>query len=251
MTVIPDVAQALIEVELKLLTYSARYSVPKDKRVEIYAALGPSSVMDEKMLDEARKKKVLLTLSAADRVRARIALITAIKVEKLWQQACLETDANFSEHQDQAEINQNEVEYLAQRKQKPIEHISVYKVPRAFVPSHILTMTELALTGEINDIAAFRYEANEWWGIYGRPEEMEREFFIKWAAQDALYEAIGWIRHNSDPPAENALYAFAGVFEGKGFHNRLWTIDEKKQQEFWVWWLTEAIPQAVMQENNS
>lgn len=251
MTVIPDVAQALIEVELKLLTYSARYSVPKDKRVEIYAALGPSSVLDEKMLNEARVKKILPTLSTADRVRARVALITARKVENLWQQACLETDANFSKHQDPAEINQEEEEYLAQRKQKPIEHISVYKVPRAFVPSHILTMTELALTGEIHDVVAFRYEANEWWGIYGRPEECEREFFIKWAAQDALYEAIGWIRHNSDPPAGNAVYAFAGVFEGKGFHNRLWTIDEKKQHEFWVWWLTEAIPQAVMQENNS
>jgi hypothetical protein len=49
---------------------------------------------------------------------------------------------------------------------------------------------------------------------------MEREFFIKWAAQDALYEAVGWIKHNPEPPAENALSAFAGVFEGEGFDDR-------------------------------
>lgn len=53
MTLVPDVAQALIEAELKLLTHSERYAVPGDKRVEIYAALGTSSVMDEKVLDEA------------------------------------------------------------------------------------------------------------------------------------------------------------------------------------------------------
>jgi hypothetical protein len=111
-------------------------------------------------------------------------------------------------------------------------------------------MAELALKSEVHDFAAFRHEANEWWVIYGRPEQMEREFFIKWAAQNALYEAIGWINYNSDPPAQNALYAFAGIFEGQGADNRTCTLDASKEREFWIWWLTEAIPQAAAAEGS-
>lgn len=204
--------------------------------------------MEDTVLDEARRNHTLPTLSVADRVRARIALRTARRVETLWRQACLETEANFSERQDPSEVRQQEETYLAQRKQKHLEHISVYDVPRAFIPSHILEMAEVALRGEIHDDGAFIQEANEWWQMYGRPEQMEREFCIKWAAQDALYEAIGWAKYNYEPPAENALYAFAGVFEG-GFRRQ--ALDEKRQQEFWVWWLSGAIPQALADEREA
>jgi hypothetical protein len=243
---IPNSAQALINRELEQLAKSSKYSLHPESRVEIYAALGASSVNDDRILDEARRNNALPHLSIADRVRAQIALITAQKVLPLWEIACQESEAFFTEEDWQAkyEDQRQEEVYLRKRKTQPIETISVYDVPRAFTPFHILEMAEVALAGEIHDYDEFRRAASEWWQIYGRPEQMEREFYIKWAAQDALYEAIGWIKHNPEPPAENALYAFAGVFEGDGFNNRSWTFDEHKQHEFWVWWLSEAIPLA-------
>lgn len=158
---IPESAQVLIDHELHQLAESGEYSLLPDRRIEIYAALGPSNVTDDKVLAEARKKNTLPALSIADRARARIALISARKVERLWQQACLETEANLSGYQDQPDVRQQEEENLAQRQEKYIEHISVHDVPRAFTPSHILEMAELALKGEIHDYGAFRYEANE------------------------------------------------------------------------------------------
>ncbi|MGE5249394.1 MAG: hypothetical protein ACM3QS_04195 [Bacteroidota bacterium] len=106
-------------------------------------------------------------------------------------------------------------------------------------------MAELVLEGGIDDYGAFRRQANEWWQIYPRPERMEREFCIKWAAQDALYEAVGWIDRSNEVPAEYALYAFAGIFEGQDIRHRRWRLDENKAHEFWVWWLSEAIPLAI------
>jgi hypothetical protein len=245
---VPELVRNLLDAELRQLAISSQHSITPRSRREIYEALGPSSVTDERILDEARENNTLPILSAADRVRARIALSAARKVEGLWSQACLETEANFTERQDPAEIWQEEETYLALRSQKRFEQISVYEVPRKCTPTHILEMAELVLRGEIRDPAALRQEANEWWQIYGRPEEMEREYFIKWAAQDALYQAIGWINYESAPPGRNALYAFAGIFEGVGADNRKWTLDESKQREFWIWWLTEAIPQAAAAE---
>jgi len=249
---IPDSAKALIDTELQQLAKSSRYYLPPQGRLEIYAALGPSSAHDDKVPEEARKNNSFPPLSLADRIRAQVALITARKVLPLWELACQETESFFTKQDWQIKYddqrNKEEV-YLHRRKSRPIETISVYEVPRAFVPVHILEMTELALAGEIHDYSAFRREANEWWQIYGRPEQVEREFFIKWAAQDALYEAIGWIKYNpEEPPAENALYAFAGVFKGEDWHNRKCTLDEKKQHEFWVWWLAEAIPQVFAED---
>jgi len=77
---------------------------------------------------------------------------------------------------------------------------------------------------------------------------MEREFFIKWAAQEALYMAIGWGKYIPEPPAEFALYAFAGILEENDFGDRRYILNENKQHEFWAWWLSEAIPQAIAKE---
>ena len=248
---IPNSAQALIDTELRKLAESNRYALEPDTRIEIYSALGQSNVNDEPMLDEARKNNPLPSLSRPDRLRAQIALITARKVEGLWSKACLETEANFSENGNPAEIHREEETYLASKKQKYLEHISVDDVPRAFTPLHILEMAELALIGKIHDFGAFRLEANEWWQIYPRPEQMEREFYIKWAAQEALYSAIGWTKYNPEPPAEYALLAFAGVFEGENFDNRRCIMDKDKQHEFWLWWLSKAIPQALSKDGVS
>ena len=65
-------------------------------------------------------------------------------------------------------MKRQEQDYLNQRRDKEIEKISVYDVPRAFIPSHILEMAELALRGDVRDYEAFAGEANEWWQIYGR-----------------------------------------------------------------------------------
>jgi hypothetical protein len=245
----PPSLQTLIDAEIHQLTAPRAYSPQRDSRIRFYAAIGDSNVMDDKVLDESRRNNTLPALCGADCVRAWIALRTARKVERLWEQACSESDAALGAQQDSAEIRQEEETYQAQRKQKHLEHISVYDVPRAHIPAHILEMAELALHGEIHDVPAFREHANEWWQIYGRPEQMERECFIKWAAQDALYEAIGWIKHNHKPPAEHAVLAFAGVFEGESFLDRRCTLNEDKQHEFWMWWLGEAIPQAIAEAN--
>ncbi|OAI40995.1 hypothetical protein AYO40_00505 [Planctomycetaceae bacterium SCGC AG-212-D15] len=173
-------------------------------------------------------------------MRARIALVVGRKVAPLWPQACFETEAHFGEKWPE----ERDETYLADRSAKPIELISVRDVPRAFVPLHILEMADVALSMRVHDWKAFRNEANEWWEIYGRPEGMEREFFIKWAAQESLYESIGWNSLAPKAPSEHALYAYAGVFYGEGVDNGRYRMDKDKEREFWVWWLSKAIVDA-------
>ena len=241
---ISDSVQAIINNEIQQLVDFSKSAVVASKRIEIFEALGSSNL--ERVTERQHTPPVL---SVADRIRAHIELITARKVEPLWQIACSETEKNVEDDRDLTEIQQQEQIYLAQRKQKHIEHISVYDVPRVFTPSHILEMAELALAGKIYDYNAFCLESNEWWQIYPRPEQMEREFYIKWAAQEALYAAIGLLRYNPEPPAEYASLAFAGTFEGEGFHDRRCIMDQNKEREFWLWWLSEAIPQAHSKDN--
>jgi hypothetical protein len=234
-----DSVQAIISNELKQLVDSSKSAIEGSKRTEIFMAFGSSNLRHA-----AEHKNSPSVLSTADHIRAYVDLITARKVVPLWQLACLETEGFVPDARDLSGIRQQEKTYLEQRKQRHIEQISVYDVPRTFIPSHILEMAELALAGKINDFGAFYQETNELWQIYPRPEQMEREFYIKWAAQEALYDAAGWLRSNPQPPAEFASLAFAGIFEGEDFDNRRCIMDKNKQREFWLWWLSEAIPQA-------
>jgi hypothetical protein len=133
---VPELVRTLMDAKLRQLANSSQHSITPRRRMEIYAALGPSSVTNERILDEARESKTLPILSTADRVRARIALQAARKVAGIWPQACLETEANFIEREDPNEVQQQVEAYLAQRSQKRLEHISVYDVPRAFTPAH-------------------------------------------------------------------------------------------------------------------
>jgi hypothetical protein len=243
---ISDSVQAIINIELRRLGDFSKPSIEASKRIEIYEALGSSTL--KSVMERKNSPPVL---SVADRIRAHIELITAQKVEPLWQTACSETEKYVRDDRDPSEIQQQEEIYLAQRKQKHIEHISVYDVPRVFTPSHILEMAELALAGKIYDYNAFCHASNEWWQIYPRPEQMEREFYIKWAAQEALYAAIGWLRYDPEPPAEYASLAFAGTFEGESFNDRRCIMDKNREREFWLWWLSEAIPQAHSKDNVS
>lgn len=243
---IPDYAKTLIASELRKLAESSKYFISPRRETEICEALGYISVNNEQRIDEALRNNVIHSLTTTGRVWAQLALITGKKVLPLWELACQESELYFTEQdwQDNYEDQRKEEGYLHKRDTLPIEKISVYDVPRAFIPSHILEMAETALAGNVHDFSSFQHEASKWHGFYGRPEKMEREFCIKLAAQNALYAALGWSRYDPEPPIENALYAFAGVFEGKGLRKERDSLDENKQHEFWTWWLSEAIPQA-------
>jgi hypothetical protein len=244
---IPEYTQSLIDSELRKLAKSSKYFLSAEREVQLCEALGNSGLSNDKAIGEEFRNNALHALTTTEHVWARIALITAKKVLPLWEKACQETEVYFTEedwyYQKQDQLK--EAEYLHKRNTLPIENISVDDVPRKFIPSHIHEMAETLLAGKIHDYSLFQHEANEWWGIYGRPEKMEREFCIKWAAQDALYAVMGWQRYDSDPPIGFALYAFAGMFKGDGLHkDRVAWLDENKQSEFWIWWLSEAVPQA-------
>ena len=244
---IPEYAQILIDSELRRLAESSKYYVSSDKEAEICEALGYAGLSKHMVVGEEFRNNAIHSLTTTEYVWARIAVITAQKVLPLWRIACQETETYFTEQdwRDNNEDQRKEERYLYQRNTLPIEKISADDVPRTFVPSHILEMAETVLAGNIHDYSLFQREANEWWEFYGRPEQMEREFCIKWAAQNALYATLGWRIYDPDPPITFALYAFAGVFKGDGLHkDREASLDENKQHEFWVWWLSEAIPQA-------
>jgi hypothetical protein len=256
--------QDIIREELTFLEDNSAYDLDPQRRMDIYRALGPLSVTDKQAWFAHIKAKAPPHLTSADRVRLRIAMLTAHKVVPLWQTACQETEANFTEHEDPEEIQRQEQEYLVQRRQTAIEHISVYDVPRAFTATHIMEMAGRMFSGEVLDYVAFASEANEWWQIYPRPEGMEREYCIKWACQEYLYETLGWSQHfqdlrvydtddpevvaydHTEAPAGYAVLAYAGVFQGAtpGF-------DDDKRRAFWRWWLAEAIPFAWRLEHET
>lgn len=261
---LPKTVQEIIGNELDHLANRQDFDLHPSRRLEIYHALGPSSVPDSEAWIQRVKDEQLPQLTTTDRVRTRIALLTAEKVIPLWETACQETDSTFGTSQDvEEEERQLEQRYLSQRGQRQIEEISAYDVPRILTPAHIMEMATLVLRGEIQDFQAFKHQANEWWGIYGDWEGMEREFSIKWAAQEALYEALGWNKYfrdaaqatgvengvvspheHTDAPAGHALFAFAGIFDEPSFR-----FDDNKRREFWHWWLDEAISLAWSEEH--
>jgi hypothetical protein len=171
---IPISAKKLIDRELSRLVELGEWTLPAEKRLSICRALGPSISLDKENVPEGEFKRTTAPLlSLADRMRARIAILTARKVAVLWPRACRETDANFREWQNEEQVCRET--YLNEKKKTPIEQISIRSVPRAFLPFHILNMAGTALSLAVSDWRAFRIEANESWELYGRPEMMERE----------------------------------------------------------------------------
>lgn len=270
---LPDPVKRIIDFELIRLAMDANYDLHPRRRLEITEALGSYGESGIDMMVRARiegSECRLPELTPADRVRARLAILTAQKVMPLWEIACAETDDNFKHRKENSsiesridELDLTEEEYRQKRKVKPIWDILIYDVPRAFIPSHIIDMTELALSGPIEDCAAFAYQVNECWEMYGRPENIWREFSIKWAAQEALYSAVNWQGYRSefdpdidmdddivvaniqhDGPGGHALLAYASVFNEPEY-----SLDRQKRREFWRWWLAEAIPLAWHTEN--
>lgn len=245
---LPTQVTRAIEAELSALDHTLSYEIPPEKLIRIYELLGATCVQAHKEQRYKNSYRGLPPLTKADRVRAQIALSTARKVMPLWEIACKETDTTFTEQdwKDAEEDQRKEKGYLERLSLETIETFCVYRdIPRRYVPSHLMQMAELALAQTMKDIDIFTAQAGEWWQIYPRPEDCEREFFIKWAVQEALYEALAWRDHWQQAPAQDAVRAYAGIFSGERFYyTRELEWDYFKRSEFWRWWLTEAIPSA-------
>ncbi|MCB0020921.1 MAG: hypothetical protein KDE09_24165 [Anaerolineales bacterium] len=240
-TEIPDETQNIISAEYAKAQSDEYflYLLPVTTRIQILASLGPSNQLPaEERTDPVRKAHVS-QLTLADRVRTRLAILTAQKVLPLWPDACAESDRLVGTDDAQLELAYQQV-----RAALPIEQISVYDVPRLSLPSHILALTEHFLADKISDFSQFCRQANELWQLYPRPELHEHAFFIKWAAQDALYEALGWLDYNCHEPYQHAEYAYAGIFWGESSAERRAIFDPVRRTEFWSWWLGEALPAA-------
>lgn len=262
---LPKTLVKIIDEELRRLEDDTDYDLLPQRRFEIYNEIGPSFIPDaEAYRQKIWKEKLLPNLTTADRVRTRTALLTAYKIASLWDEACKEADVW---HENQGlkgtEIENEEEQYLYLFETRPIEEIHVFRVPRTKRPTHIISMAKIALKQTWLDYQQFSYQSNELWGLYGRPEGMWREYFIKWGIQEALYEALAWrtylfdidsITKSTDEltraynhekaPAGKALLAYAGVFQKSNFH-----FDKNKLREFWRWWLSETIPIAWNIEN--
>lgn len=237
-----------IDSELICLDQDITYSIPDDKLIQIYQLLGPTCNQSHKERRYKDGYRGLPPLTKGDRVRTRVALAVAHKVMPLWELACRETDTTFTEQdwKDATEDQNREKGYIERLSPDTIATFCVYRdIPRRYVPSHLLQMAEIALAQTMKDVDAFTDHAGEWWQIYPRPEDCEREFFIKWTMQEALYEALAWNEHWKNPPAQYAIPPYAGIFVGdKFYYTREIEWNYAKRNEFWRWWLTEAIPTA-------
>jgi hypothetical protein len=255
--ILSDSLQSIISEEVSLLSKEEEYDLSPQRRLDIYNSIGPYTTSDKNSWFENIGSSTPFIPSRADRVRIRVSMLTAQKVLPLWEAACRETDLNFAKKDSFYHLQRKERKYLKARIRKSIEHVSVHHVPRKFVVNHITEMGNLMFNRQVRDFSAFKEEANEWWQMYPRPERMGREYCVKWACQEYLYETLGWNRffeeiriytteneeiaahRHTDAPAGHALIAYAGVFDplNPGF-------DNEKRRDFWRWWLTETIPRA-------
>lgn len=247
-TELPTPLRTAIDAELVCLNETIEYDIPSENRIHIYQLIGSSchqSYREKRLQSEDWE---MPALTKADRVRTQVALATARKVLPLWDIACKETEAHFTDFdwQCKAEDESKEEAYLQMLSDGLIEQMCVFtEIPRKFVPSHLLRMAEIAFAGQIRDVEAFTKQASDWWISYGSSFAFcEREASIKWAVHEALHEALAWTSHWPDCPAQDAARAYAGEFFGETFETRQMQWNYAKRNEFWRWWLTEAIPTA-------
>ncbi len=262
---LPVDIEKFVNSHVAQLVDNPTYDLPPVERVELFRLIGPSAGRSSGISLQLAGPKRLPILTAADRIRARMGIIAAQKVSTLWDAACAETDNLHADRSDRENLVSDHQTYLRELLHSSVDEFSVFRVPRSYIPQHILAMAELALQGKVDNVESFLVEANEWWEIYGRPEFFPREYCIKWAAQEALYLSLLWqqyvpeqghddsiqVADSSDhfnrhieAPAGCAMAAFAGVFDGDNP-----SFDTNKRREFWLWWLTWAIPFAFTLED--
>ncbi|GAB4200206.1 MAG: hypothetical protein OHK0022_21070 [Roseiflexaceae bacterium] len=259
---LPAATQALIADALRLLDSEAMPNLPARLRMALLRSLGPCSTLDSAAWQAQLATQRLPELAFADRVRARIARQAAERVVALWPVALSETQARYGRDEAfEQEERLREHAYWQQRRNRPIEQISVYDVPRLAIPAHIMAMTDWAWRRAIADEARFLAETGEWWQVYpGGEGGAAREIAIKWAAQESLYAITGRIDYHQDPP-DSSADLFSAITDGPSGHAALAYADPTldaappvavdRLRSFWHWWLTQAIPRAWLQERQA
>jgi hypothetical protein len=142
-----------------------------------------------------------------------------------------------------------------------VEQRSIYSMPITELPVHNLQLAEGLLRGTVDPSNAIAQSGDirECFGNFlGYDEEVfpAQAYDVGMASYEALNQALGlgpfdrqevtstttdaWLL-GEGAAAAPALKAYSGVFEGTISTTE---YDPDKQQEFWLWWLTEAIPQA-------
>lgn len=264
MAKLPGEFRDLVDIQVTKLLLDPTYDLSPETRMSIYFALGPSTINSNKDFGQLFEMDSLPILTTADRIRARTAILVAQKVANLWDLACQETNLNYNEMTEYRNSFEEIHQYLNKLNNQKIEDVSVFDVPRTYIPQHILEMAELAMQKKVWNFKTFIKEVNEWWGIYPTAENFLREYLIKWCSQEALYlcvllhrymnivdydysidiaELDHYFTSHIESPAGLGMLAYSVIIE-----NGKITIDIAKRREFWLWWLLWAIPTAYEYE---
>lgn len=235
-------AKALDELQstndLKLIT-----------RLEIYDSFGPTFSPADYFERIVLLQQGNHRLTTADRIRSRLAIITAEKVLPIWEVKLDEHDADTF-----VESKSSSGDHFWQR--------LVLSVPPRDLPNHIVSVANYILDRERVDIKFVFEQLGEYheflgWSL-GNTEMSER---AGCAAYEALEQTLGLGPFNKLPidssttdedlswwgaAAVEAMKAYSGVLSDTGSL----LIDRTKRKEFWLWWLMDGIPQAWEEDNN-
>lgn len=321
---IPHQVQTLIDHELALLQADPAATVLPATRLALYDAFGPTFASSSPSDRVDRIRRGTSALTAADRVRARLAVLTAHHVLPLWldslDEAGLlapemvddETRSLIQEFVHQHVAPEGQTALLARIRQHPLDyqglhhavltvdvshidairrsilvecvtvngivrtaphqipiplnpqlapHCSIYFVPLVAVPSYILQLAEGVLDGSIAAPIALDHLGDIQEGLgtmlgYAEEDFSAQAYDICLATAEALSQALGLgpfdgLEITSTTTDENligkgaaaaaAVKAFSGIFED---HLSTRDYDAERRRSFWMWWLTEAIPEA-------
>lgn len=259
---LPQETQALVATALQSFQVDTTFNIYPNQRLAIIRSLGPFFFESNEDWDTQVDFKHIPVLTFADKVRARIAEIAAEKVIPLWRIAIQETETLYEYDEEAIRAEQvKEHIYESQKTRFPIEHISVFDVPRISRAEHIMEMTRCAWSRIIADEVLFLQQANEWWSIYPGAGGSIREIAIKWAAQESLYAITGLSAYHQDLPNEatqDEEDIFRSIIDGPSGYAALafadpniangYSISKEKLRSFWLWWLNEGIVQAWSEE---
>ncbi len=219
-------------------------------RLEIYDSFGSTfSPVDYFERIELLQQGVH-RLTFADRIRSRLAIITAEKVVPIWR-AGLNDAVETLIHAENSSVK-----YFWQK--------SVYSLPLSELADHVISVAKYILARGDVDIHFIFKEMCEVHQIFGRSIGCtEIECRAGWAAYEGLEQTLGLGPYNELPIDESttdedlswggaagveAMKSYSGILRDEYY---LDTIDVYKRLEFWTWWLREAIPQAWNEESHN
>jgi hypothetical protein len=221
----------------------------------IYDAIGPTAQpIGDSRIELLHQNIVCRT--RADRVRAQLSILTAKKVAFVW------TDAMITSKETSTEENSNS-EAETYDFAKPASTIGAWDVPNELMAEHTIRLAVEALNTQENLEHIFLESSEIHYFGMGSPS-----FVISaglQAAKEALntvlglstFEGLGTLEgkravENGRPAwhaaaALEARIAFAGIPDT---HWHYYGLDPVRSREFWLWWLTEALPQAWFMEED-